>query len=142
MKNIKIYADMSKIEQSALSQFYDAMKESFSVKGALMPDTHTGYSLPIGAVVATKGVVVPAWVGYDLGCGLGSIKTNIKKEELMSYDLVDIQQKLYEAIPVGNNVHKEARVWKLPPHTMVAANIYEQRKGTVQLGTLGGGFGK
>jgi len=51
-----------------LDQFYSALDQPFTVKGALMPDGHLGYSLPIGAVMATDGVIVPAWVGYDIGC--------------------------------------------------------------------------
>ena len=68
MKQVKIYAEH--LEPTALEQFESAMEQDFSVKGALMPDAHTGYSLPIGGVVATDGVIVPAWVGYDIGCGM------------------------------------------------------------------------
>ncbi|MCK5345776.1 MAG: RtcB family protein, partial [Candidatus Heimdallarchaeota archaeon] len=64
-KPIHIFAE--NVDGKALDQFYSAMKEEFSVAGALMPDVHAGYSLPIGAVVATEGVVIPAWVGYDIG---------------------------------------------------------------------------
>ena len=66
MQNTKIYAEV--LEPTAIEQFESAMQQPFSAQGALMPDAHTGYSLPIGAVVATKDVVVPAWVGYDVGC--------------------------------------------------------------------------
>ena len=52
MKPIKIYAES--IEKSALDQFHSAMEQEFSIQGALMPDAHTGYSLPIGAVVANE----------------------------------------------------------------------------------------
>ena len=40
-----------------------------------MPDAHTGYSLPIGAVVATDGMVLPSWVGFDIGCSMCAIPT-------------------------------------------------------------------
>lgn len=65
-QDIHIFAQP--VDGKALSQFHDAMKQPFAVKGALMADAHPGYSLPIGGVVATRGVVVPAWVGYDIGC--------------------------------------------------------------------------
>jgi len=50
-KPYKIFAEV--LEQEALEQFESAMQQSFVVSGALMPDAHAGYSLPIGAVVAT-----------------------------------------------------------------------------------------
>ncbi|HQW58452.1 MAG TPA: RtcB family protein [Gammaproteobacteria bacterium] len=46
------------IEQEALNQFESAMQQPCVVRGALMPDAHAGYSLPIGAVVATEGVIL------------------------------------------------------------------------------------
>ena len=63
-KPYKIFAEV--VSQGALEQFESAMLCDFAVKGALMPDVHLGYSLPIGAVVATEGVIVPAWIGFDI----------------------------------------------------------------------------
>ncbi len=134
-KPIKIYAEV--VDGAALDQFYSAMKMPFAVQGALMPDVHKGYSLPIGAVVATKSVVVPAWVGYDIGCGMISVKTTLFKKELE--DLEDLHTALHRAIPVGNSVHKTSREWKKPNHTKRAGEIFNNRKGMFQLGTLGGG---
>lgn len=70
-------------------------------------------------------------------CGMCSVKTNIHKDELN--DLTQLHQDLHQAIPVGNNTHKEAKPWKFPPHTDVAEKIFNQRKAVFQLGTLGGG---
>ena len=67
-KIIKIFGE--KLDQGALDQFYSAMNQPFAVRGALLPDAHVGYSLPIGAVVATEGIILPSWVGYDIGCGM------------------------------------------------------------------------
>jgi tRNA-splicing ligase RtcB len=41
-----------------------------SVGGALMPDAHLGYGLPVGGVLATEGAVIPWAVGVDIGCGM------------------------------------------------------------------------
>ena len=57
-------------DKETLRQFKACYSEPFVVKAALMPDAHVGYVAPIGAVLATKGVLVPAWVGYDIGCGM------------------------------------------------------------------------
>lgn len=56
------------IEQGAISQMDIAMQLPISVAGALMPDAHQGYGLPIGGVLATKNAVIPYGVGVDIGC--------------------------------------------------------------------------
>ncbi|MBI3139748.1 MAG: RtcB family protein [Sphingobacteriales bacterium] len=56
------------IEEAALHQMYQAAKLPISVAGALMPDAHSGYGLPIGGVLATDNAVIPYGVGVDIGC--------------------------------------------------------------------------
>lgn len=58
----------NEIEQQAKFQLYDALKLPVAVQGALMPDAHTGYGLPIGGVLATDNAVIPYGVGVDIGC--------------------------------------------------------------------------
>lgn len=56
------------IEVGALQQMETAMKLPVTVAGALMPDAHQGYGLPIGGVLATNNAVIPYGVGVDIGC--------------------------------------------------------------------------
>ncbi|MBK6987752.1 MAG: RtcB family protein [Bacteroidetes bacterium] len=56
------------IEQGAIDQMEVAMKLPVTVAGALMPDAHQGYGLPIGGVLATKNAIIPYGVGVDIGC--------------------------------------------------------------------------
>ncbi len=56
------------IEEGALKQMATAMKLPVTVAGALMPDAHQGYGLPIGGVLATNNAVIPYGVGVDIGC--------------------------------------------------------------------------
>lgn len=56
------------IEQGAMHQMYTAAKLPVAVAGALMPDAHQGYGLPIGGVLATENAVIPYGVGVDIGC--------------------------------------------------------------------------
>ena len=56
------------IEQGALDQMDVAVKLPVAVAGAIMPDSHQGYGLPIGGVLATDNVVIPYGVGVDIGC--------------------------------------------------------------------------
>ena len=56
------------IEEGAMHQMYTAAKLPVAVAGALMPDAHSGYGLPIGGVLATENAVIPYGVGVDIGC--------------------------------------------------------------------------
>src|SRR5688572_15327325 len=66
-KSYQIYGAEA-IEQGALQQMETAMKLPITVAGALMPDAHQGYGLPIGGVLATNNAVIPYGVGVDIGC--------------------------------------------------------------------------
>lgn len=56
------------IEPGAIAQMENACRLPVAVSGALMPDAHQGYGLPIGGVLATRGAVIPFAVGMDIAC--------------------------------------------------------------------------
>lgn len=56
------------IDQATLDQIENSCRLPISVRGALMPDAHVGYGLPIGGVLATDNVVIPFAVGVDIAC--------------------------------------------------------------------------
>ncbi len=70
------------IEQGALHQMYTAAKLPIAVAGALMPDAHQGYGLPIGGVLATENAVIPYGVGVDIGCRMCLSIFDIDPKEL------------------------------------------------------------
>jgi tRNA-splicing ligase RtcB len=70
------------IEQGALHQMYTAAKLPIAVAGALMPDAHAGYGLPIGGVLATENAVIPYGVGVDIGCRMCLSVFDIHPKEL------------------------------------------------------------
>lgn len=70
------------IEESAMHQMYQAAKLPVSVAGALMPDAHSGYGLPIGGVLATENAVIPYGVGVDIGCRMCLSLFDIDPKEL------------------------------------------------------------
>ncbi|GAA4745212.1 RtcB family protein [Flavisolibacter ginsenosidimutans] len=70
------------IEQGALHQMYTATKLPVAVAGALMPDAHHGYGLPIGGVLATENAVIPYGVGVDIGCRMCLSIFDINPKEL------------------------------------------------------------
>jgi tRNA-splicing ligase RtcB len=138
MKPHVIYSDA--IDGKALSQFHDALKQPWAVRGALMPDAHAGYSLPIGAVVATEGVVLPAWVGFDIGCGMLAVQTSFDAEAVRSH-AKGIFNRIYRDVPTGFSHNKRADSWvageALPRSAAVQAIL--NRKGMGDLHSLGGG---
>lgn len=66
-KDYKTYG-VENIEPGAVHQMEIAMKLPVTIAGALMPDAHQGYGLPIGGVLATENAVIPYGVGVDIGC--------------------------------------------------------------------------
>ncbi len=70
------------IEEGAMHQMYQAAKLPISVAGALMPDAHSGYGLPIGGVLATANAVIPYGVGVDIGCRMCLSLFDINPKEL------------------------------------------------------------
>ena len=56
------------IDEGSMNQMNAAMRLPITVAGALMPDAHVGYGLPIGGVLATEGAVIPYAVGVDIAC--------------------------------------------------------------------------
>ncbi len=70
------------IEEGAQQQMRVAARLPIAVAGALMPDAHHGYGLPIGGVLATDNAVIPYGVGVDIGCRMCLSIFDLKPEEL------------------------------------------------------------
>lgn len=137
MKSIKIYSDA--IEGKALAQFHDAMKQDYVVQGALMPDAHAGYALPIGAVVATKDHVVPSWIGFDIGCGMCAIPTTFSRAEVEA-NAKAIFDQIYRDVPVGFAHNKNSVGWGYDGTlSKFAEELFDSGAPHKQIGTLGGG---
>ena len=135
-KEVNIFAEV--LEDTAREQFDSAMSQDFAVTGALMPDAHTGYSLPIGAVIATDGVILPAWVGYDIGCGMCALRLDgISLEDVVKNDK-EIFDLIYKYIPVGFNVNKESIEYNLDGLTEKGKEIATRKKHGQAIGSLGG----
>ena len=131
------------IDPAAISQFYDIIKNDEIVAGALMPDAHKGYSLPIGGVVASKGLIFPSFVGYDIGCGMCAVPTTFQKNDII-LNAERIRDKILCSIPVGFNHNEEPVFWQDYDHipkTETVEDIMNHKNGSGwrQLGTLGGG---
>ena len=136
-KPIKMW--LNDADESTLEQVRNLANLPFVFKHiALMPDAHSGYGMPIGGVLATKGVLVPNAAGEDIGCGMSATRldmTGISKAELSK-----IVAKIKETIPVGFARHEKAQDWEgytdRPDIPVINAHIQSTR---FQIGTLGGG---
>lgn len=152
---IKIWLDnIDNIEESCKEQAMNLAKLPFIHKWVcLMPDTHTGKGMPIGGVIATKGVVIPNAVGVDIGCGMGFIQTNIPASLLR--DTMTGSGTLLQAIigdilrniPTGFNRHKQPQESdvldlaknEIEKYFMDSELLLQIDEGYYQVGTLGGG---
>lgn len=74
----------SDLDESSVNQMAAACRLPISVQGALMPDAHVGYGLPIGGVLATEGAVIPYAVGVDIACRMRVTVTDIPVDHLQA----------------------------------------------------------
>jgi len=86
------------VEQEALAQLRNSARLPSVVKAVAMPDIHVGYGVPIGAVIATRDIVSPAAVGYDINCGMRIVTTPM---DLGAVDPVEMAQTIRRDIPLG-----------------------------------------
>jgi tRNA-splicing ligase RtcB len=87
-----------KIEPDSLKQLADAARMP-SVEVALAtPDIHVGYGVPIGCVMATREVVSPAAVGYDINCGMRLLTTPLEAADV---DFRELARSIRRDVPLG-----------------------------------------
>jgi tRNA-splicing ligase RtcB len=133
------------LEDGALEQAKNLANLPFVFKHiALMPDSHQGYGMPIGGVMATQGVVIPNAVGVDIGCGMCVVKTDLR--EISKENLIKIGDKIRRNVPTGFSRQAKAQDKALMPNPAgllfwdQASIIQDQFENALtQLGTLGGG---
>jgi tRNA-splicing ligase RtcB len=123
---------------------------------AVMPDVHAGIGATVGSVVATKGAIIPAAVGVDIGCGMMAVETTLSAKDLPD-NLRALRTAIEAAVPHGrtdNGGPNDRGAWASPPAPVasawgeldadfqaMAAKFPKLGKGSSlsQLGTLGTG---
>ncbi|WP_374358525.1 RtcB family protein [Thermomonas sp.] len=119
---------------------------------AVMPDVHLGKGATVGSVIPTRGAIIPAAVGVDIGCGMAAVRTTLRASDLPD-DLGPLRNSIERSVPVGNG--RGGEHWKLPEsiETRVAQSGLVARLDAIkqkhrkirtdkldrQIGTLGGG---
>ncbi len=89
------------VELSAVDQIHNVANMPFIHSHiAVMPDVHLGYGSTIGTVIPTKGAIIPAAVGVDIGCGMMAIRTNLTASCLPE-NLSGVRRAIERAVPHG-----------------------------------------
>ena len=100
---IKMWLDDA--EDGAVDQMKNLANLPFAFKHiAVMPDAHLGYGMPIGTILATKGVIIPNAVGVDIGCGMRAVDTGIMASDVNRRQMESIVRLIKKTVPVGFNL--------------------------------------
>lgn len=135
---------VEQIESASIAQMQAAARLPISRKGALMPDAHVGYGLPIGGVLATEDAIIPYAVGVDIACRM-RISIFALDEKVLKKRLSFLKDVLIDETRFGAGSHfKDGERW---PHPVLehpdweATPLLKRLKNTAieQLGTSGGG---
>jgi tRNA-splicing ligase RtcB len=129
------------IEAGALHQMEMAMQLPITVAGALMPDAHQGYGLPIGGVLATENSVIPYGVGMDIGCrmcmSIYGLPPTFEVKEIRQFKNILIEQTRFGHAafkhPKDHEVLERSEFSEIPFLRSLKDRAYEQ------IGTSGGG---
>ena len=148
---VKIYTE--DIDPSAYTQLSKIAELPFIHSHiAAMPDVHHGIGATVGSVIPTRGAIIPAAVGVDIGCGMNAVRLSISANELPD-NLKPVRGAIEDAVPVGFSMHKQVKARRstltpldaglekiLAQHPTVGKMVKNiSRTWSQQVGTLGGG---
>ncbi|MEO0548917.1 MAG: RtcB family protein [Pseudomonadota bacterium] len=119
---------------------------------AVMPDVHFGRGATVGSVIPTKGAIIPAAVGVDIGCGMMAMRTSLSASDLPD-NLRALRSEIERKVPVGNGPRGNHRDAPASVATRLKRSGLVEKldvivgkhpkitpgKFSTQLGTLGGG---
>ena len=159
MKNVQAWTDGVEVDYQALNQIrHIAGLPIVAGHVAIMPDVHLGKGATVGSVIPTRGAIIPAAVGVDIGCGMCAVRTDLTAADLPE-SLAAIRAAIEALVPVGFSAHdKEVN----PTHEAAHGRVLKQRMDALfarfeklsilqvlgaldarriwkQIGTLGGG---
>ncbi|HTO49291.1 MAG TPA: RtcB family protein [Burkholderiales bacterium] len=148
---VRVWTD--DVEAEALTQLVNVARLPFVVRHvAAMPDVHTGIGATVGSVIPTRGAIIPAAVGVDIGCGMGAVRLSLTAADLPD-KLGRVRGAIEGAVPVGFGQHdaRDALDHAAKPFARALDRIADKHPQLAkmqkhfdetwvrQLGTLGGG---
>jgi tRNA-splicing ligase RtcB len=117
-KPIKMWTQGVPVEPEARQQLLNTAQMPFIFKHmAVMPDVHLGKGSTIGSVIPTKGAIIPAAVGVDLGCGMSAVRTSLQASDLPE-NLRGLRTAIEKAVPHGRTAARNGRdkgAWDASP---------------------------
>lgn len=123
---IKMWTRGVSVEQEARNQLVNIAQMPFIHKHlAVMPDVHLGKGATVGSVVPTKGAIIPAAVGVDIGCGMMAWRTDLTAADLPD-SLAAMRSDIEAAVPHGrtdNGGDNDRGAWGSLPEDMGHAFI-------------------
>jgi tRNA-splicing ligase RtcB len=123
-KPIKAWIEGVELEDSALAQLMNCAQMPFIFHHvAVMPDAHWGMGATVGSVIATKGAIIPAAVGVDIGCGMMALQTDLAADELPG-NLHELRTFIEALVPHGrtdNGGDNDRGAWGEAPERIAAA---------------------
>jgi tRNA-splicing ligase RtcB len=121
-KPIKGWTRGVPVEEEAIQQLLNVASLPFIHKHvAVMPDVHWGMGATVGSVIATKGAIVPAAVGVDIGCGMMAVRTSLTASDLPD-NLSGLRSAIECAVPHGrtdNGGSNDRGAWGAAPDLVV-----------------------
>jgi len=115
---IKAWTRGVPLEDAARNQLLNVAQLPFIYKWvAAMPDVHWGIGATVGSVIPTRGAIIPAAVGVDIGCGMMAVQTSLNASQ-MPDNLHGIRDTIEKAVPVGRTDQGGANdrgAWKNAP---------------------------
>lgn len=115
-KPIKMWTRGVPVDESSKKQLIQTAQMPFIYKWmAVMPDVHFGLGATIGSVIPTKGAIIPAAVGVDIGCGMMATRTSLTASDLPD-NLYGLRTELERLIPHGmTKGGRDRGSWDTPP---------------------------
>ena len=102
---VKAWTNGVQLEEQARQQLINAAQLPFIFKWiAAMPDVHWGVGATVGSVIPTKGAIIPAAVGVDIGCGMMAVQTSLNARDLPD-NLKKIRASIENGVPHGRTNH-------------------------------------
>ena len=93
------------VQSEAMDQLSDVARMPFVHHHvAAMPDVHLGIGATVGSVIPTRGAIVPAAVGVDIGCGMNALRTSLTADDLPD-SLRGVRSGVERVVPVGFDMH-------------------------------------
>ena len=139
-----LFAPPETIEPEALKQIDNTASMPFIYRHvAVMPDCHYGKGATVGTVLATKGAIIPAAVGVDIGCGMIAVRTPLQREDIKEPAAVraGIERRIPMSAGKNNRTINDSAARRVKELEHLARRDYSavDPNWRLALGTLGGG---